>query len=196
MRINILKALVSILAVSVFSTLSGCAGCSSCQPQTPNEQELIAEPIPTTEPVLCGNSKIDSGEECDNDNFGGKSCRSIDSDFVGGTPSCNSDCTLDLSDCESRTGGGHRRRATPTPTATPLPTAPPGTILSITKDVGLSAAGPFSDSLNTFVGTLVWYQIKVKNLTTTSITGVTLSDTLASPLNCGVPIPSSLNAGE
>jgi len=42
---------------------------------------------------LCGNGNIDPGEQCDGENFNGKSCP------VEGSLSCTSQCTLDVSAC-------------------------------------------------------------------------------------------------
>jgi len=53
---------------------------------------------------LCGNSVIDSGEECDGSNLGGATCVSIG--FGGGSLSCNANCTYNTSQCISTGGGG------------------------------------------------------------------------------------------
>lgn len=49
------------------------------------------------QPSTCGNGLLDAGEECDGSNFGGATCGS--QGFFGGTLSCNSNCTLNTSQC-------------------------------------------------------------------------------------------------
>jgi hypothetical protein len=48
-------------------------------------------------PQTCGNGQLDAGEECDGGNLGGATCSS--EGFFGGTLSCNSNCTLNTSQC-------------------------------------------------------------------------------------------------
>lgn len=48
-------------------------------------------------PQTCGNGTLDAGEECDGSNLGGATCSS--EGFFGGTLSCNSNCTLNTSQC-------------------------------------------------------------------------------------------------
>ncbi|RKY25411.1 MAG: hypothetical protein DRP79_06635, partial [Planctomycetota bacterium] len=52
---------------------------------------------------LCGNGRIDPGEECDGNELGGKTCEDFD-DYTGGQLSCNPDCTFNFSDCEREEG--------------------------------------------------------------------------------------------
>lgn len=50
--------------------------------------------------TLCGNNTVDSGEECDGDDFSGKSCTSLDGqNFRGGILLCKNDCTFDTTGC-------------------------------------------------------------------------------------------------
>lgn len=64
---------------------------------------------PEHESDLCGNGKIDPGEECDTGNLDGYSCLTIDqagsfySDYTGGELSCSDTCTFDTSDCVEET---------------------------------------------------------------------------------------------
>lgn len=62
--------------------------------------------ISATVSSLCGNGVIDSGEECDGSNLAGQSCSSRG--FSGGSLSCNSNCTINTSQCTSPppSGGG------------------------------------------------------------------------------------------
>ncbi|MFH1246675.1 MAG: dockerin type I repeat-containing protein [Candidatus Liptonbacteria bacterium] len=52
----------------------------------------------------CGNDIKETGEQCDDPDFGGQSC--IDFAFTGGTLSCNSDCTINTGQCTTSSGGG------------------------------------------------------------------------------------------
>ena len=47
--------------------------------------------------AACGNGQLDAGEECDGTNLGGATCAG--EGFFGGTLACNSNCTLDTSEC-------------------------------------------------------------------------------------------------
>jgi hypothetical protein len=53
--------------------------------------------------ITCGDGNVDAGEECDGNEMNGESC--ITQGFDTGSISCNDNCTLDLSDCESGQGG-------------------------------------------------------------------------------------------
>jgi hypothetical protein len=46
---------------------------------------------------LCGNGKIDPGEQCDGSDFGGATCQSLG--FAGGTLVCNAYCHIVVSGC-------------------------------------------------------------------------------------------------
>jgi len=48
---------------------------------------------------VCGNGFVENGEWCDGNNLGGRTCQN--SGFTGGTLSCNSNCTLNTSQCTS-----------------------------------------------------------------------------------------------
>ena len=47
--------------------------------------------------TICGNGRIDPGEQCDGDNLQGFTC--IDLGIAGGTLGCTSECTYDTSMC-------------------------------------------------------------------------------------------------
>jgi len=51
-------------------------------------------------PPTCGNGAIDSGEQCDGTNLGGKTCSAVG--FGGGTLGCRSDCRFDKSKCRTK----------------------------------------------------------------------------------------------
>lgn len=61
---------------------------------------------------ICGNDLVESGEDCEGSNLGGKTCVSLG--YGGGTPSCDIACSLDVSDCTA---------PAPTPTSIPTSTA-------------------------------------------------------------------------
>lgn len=47
--------------------------------------------------MMCGNGVVEGNERCDGMDFGGETC----ADFgLTGSPSCNPDCTLDISTCD------------------------------------------------------------------------------------------------
>lgn len=48
---------------------------------------------------VCGNSVVETGEECDGASLGGKTCAG--QGFVCGTLSCNADCTVNTSACSA-----------------------------------------------------------------------------------------------
>ena len=48
-------------------------------------------------PPTCGDSKIDSGEQCDGSNFGDRSC--VTEGYDGGELKCKSNCAFDLTQC-------------------------------------------------------------------------------------------------
>ncbi len=50
----------------------------------------------------CGNGSLDPGEGCDGASLGGKTCQT--EGFDSGTLSCNADCTLNTSQCQSDPG--------------------------------------------------------------------------------------------
>ncbi|MEK7086676.1 MAG: dockerin type I domain-containing protein [Patescibacteria group bacterium] len=49
--------------------------------------------------IVCGNSVLDSGEQCDGSALGGQTC--VNQGYTGGTLSCNANCTFDVSGCSS-----------------------------------------------------------------------------------------------
>jgi len=59
-------------------------------------------PQDCTTPPTCGNGALDTGEACDGNNLGGKTCAT--QGFTGGTLSCNANCTLNTAGCTSSTG--------------------------------------------------------------------------------------------
>ncbi|MBQ8037167.1 MAG: DUF4215 domain-containing protein, partial [Proteobacteria bacterium] len=73
----------------------GCTGyltCSACKVDTSH----CACPEPETK--LCGNGKLDAGEQCDKDDFGTATCESMKPGTTGKLQ-CKADCMLDLTGC-------------------------------------------------------------------------------------------------
>lgn len=68
--------------------------------------------VATVKSSICGNEILEGGEECDNSDFGNKTCISLG--FSGGTLKCDHSCHLDLENC-----------IIPTPTPTLIPTKIP-----------------------------------------------------------------------
>ena len=52
----------------------------------------------------CGNGKLDSDEECDGDELGGKTCQDLS--FQGGRLKCDANCRFDTSECVGGCGNG------------------------------------------------------------------------------------------
>ncbi|MBU1536043.1 hypothetical protein KKF84_12035, partial [Myxococcota bacterium] len=46
----------------------------------------------------CGDSVVDPGEDCDGEDMGGGTCITLQ--YYGGTLSCNSNCTYDITECQ------------------------------------------------------------------------------------------------
>ena len=73
----------------------GCTGeltCSTCKIDTSH----CTCPVPETK--LCGNGKLDSGEQCDKTNFGTATCESM-MPGSSGQLQCKDDCMIDLTGC-------------------------------------------------------------------------------------------------
>jgi cysteine-rich repeat protein len=51
--------------------------------------------------LLCGNTTLDSGEECDGALLGGMTCATVPGGFTDGTLTCASDCRFDTSGCST-----------------------------------------------------------------------------------------------
>jgi hypothetical protein len=75
---------------------SGSLSCSSdCRFDTSG---CITTPPPPP-PSSCGNGNIDSGEECDGGNFGGRSCLTFG--YTTGNLNCTLNCLVDISTCSN-----------------------------------------------------------------------------------------------
>ena len=63
-------------------------------------QEASTKPLV----AVCGNGIKEAGEQCDGTDLAGQTCVGLG--YVGGTLSCNSNCTINTSACTSGGGGG------------------------------------------------------------------------------------------
>jgi hypothetical protein len=61
----------------------------------------------STGPSVCGNSQVESGEQCDLANLDGQDCQ--DRGYSSGTLSCTANCTFNTGNCRSSGGGGGGR---------------------------------------------------------------------------------------
>jgi hypothetical protein len=71
-------------------------------------QEQEPEPEQQQQSPVCGNSIIESGEECDSSDFGGASC--VTRGYDSGTLRCGSSCTFDTSECETTFSPGKQEQ--------------------------------------------------------------------------------------
>jgi hypothetical protein len=83
--------------------------CSADNPICPPDLTCVADPngdyyCSTDDPTQCGNSKIEAGEECEGQNFGGQTCEALG--FTGGSLKCSASCKLDSSGCTGTPAGG------------------------------------------------------------------------------------------
>ncbi|MBU1240914.1 hypothetical protein KKF84_04425 [Myxococcota bacterium] len=85
-----LLIVILLLGGCAQGTTAGGCGDGICQE---------GESCPEDCSQLCGNGTIDGDEECDGTAFGANTCES--QGFFGGTLGCNSDCTLNTTNCES-----------------------------------------------------------------------------------------------
>ncbi len=82
--------------------LNPADGCSS---NCSIEQGWACVGQPSVCALLCGNSGLDTGEQCDGANLGGQTCESLGQSYVGGTLACAMNCTFDTSGCDLPTCG-------------------------------------------------------------------------------------------
>ena len=75
---------------------SGCFECTDTDKSRCASGEICLNHHCHT--VICGDSKVEDGEECDGSNLNGKNCADIDRIFIGGTPQCD-ECVFDTSLC-------------------------------------------------------------------------------------------------
>lgn len=103
-------------------------------------------------PLSCGNGVVDTGEQCDGTSLNNQTCASFG--YTGGTILCNSDCTLNLSQCytapppPSGGGGGGGGGGTPPSSVTQVTlsgVAYPGSPVVLLRDgqqIAKVTAGP------------------------------------------------------
>jgi hypothetical protein len=60
---------------------------------------LTPTPTPTSSP-LCGNGRIDAGEDCDGSLLNGQSCQTLCAGSTGTLACDDTDCTFDFTDCD------------------------------------------------------------------------------------------------
>ena len=84
-------------------SLTSCAEDCYCTNGTcdTGENATIC-PQDCTTPPTCGNGQLDTGEPCDGNNLGGKTC--LSQGFDGGMLSCNANCTLNTAACTTAVG--------------------------------------------------------------------------------------------
>ncbi len=75
------------------------AGQLRCTSGCRFDESLCTNEVPST----CGNGIIESGEQCDGQDFGSETCESMG--FDGGTLGCTSECMIDTAGCH-RCGNG------------------------------------------------------------------------------------------
>jgi cysteine-rich repeat protein len=90
-----------------------CTGSIACNPEICNNQadDDADGKFDCDDPdcfnndicLLCGNNAIDNAEDCDGANLDGQDCTTIVGGFVGGSLSCNANCTFNTAACS--TGG-------------------------------------------------------------------------------------------
>lgn len=56
---------------------------------------------PVAQPAVCGNGRIETGEQCDRTTLGGSTCATLG--FNGGLLRCDRDCQYDTSGCVAKT---------------------------------------------------------------------------------------------
>ena len=93
----------------------------------------------STQISLCGNGVINTGEECDGSNLAGQTC--VTRGFISGSLTCNSNCTINTSQCVSGGGGGGGGAPPQSQTRVILSgRAYPGMKVTILKDAQIAAS--------------------------------------------------------
>lgn len=109
MRTVIQLLVLSLISSAVFLSCSESESLERTKPSADPEDPTVDVPVqedPTEKPV-CGNSLVESGEECDGLVF--KSCE--DFQFTTGTLLCSKQCEYDFSKCSYATCGNGRVEA-------------------------------------------------------------------------------------
>ena len=87
-----LRLSLGIVAVFALSAL-GAAPADSCTPLPGGPGGQVATPY-------CGNGRRDPGEQCDDSDLGGKTCKSLDPKFAGGSLRCDWNCLYVTTNCQ------------------------------------------------------------------------------------------------
>src|SRR5690606_7889923 len=99
-----LRSMIPVSAFALALALAGCGddagGDARCGDNVCASSESAAT---CAADCGCGNGVANPGEACDGDDLGGATCASERQGV--GTLSCNSDCTLDVSECRAATCG-------------------------------------------------------------------------------------------
>ncbi|MFA5247987.1 MAG: hypothetical protein WC415_01940 [Patescibacteria group bacterium] len=95
---------------------------------------------PASARIVCGNGIIETDEQCDGGDFGGKTCASLG--YSSGSLSCRADCSLNTSGCSSGdSGGGGGGGVAPATTVIFSGWAYPKSIITLLKDAQVAATG-------------------------------------------------------
>lgn len=79
---------------------SGAAESSSGEPPGPDTTSTSTGTASSEGgEELCGNGKVDPGEDCDGELVAAESCAELDATYTEGTPTCDGACRLDTSAC-------------------------------------------------------------------------------------------------
>ncbi len=80
------------------TSVSSCTAGTKCEYEC--DPGFILDPNTNTcVDTLCGNTFIDTGEDCDTANLNGNTCTSIPGGFIGGSLACDNTCHFDTSSC-------------------------------------------------------------------------------------------------
>jgi len=149
--------------------------------------------------IVCGNSIVESGEQCDKANLNGQDCLSLG--YGGGTLGCELDCTFNTSSCTP--GGGRREYYIPPQTTVIFEgIAYPQSTVTLLKDAQIAGTtiagndanfqmtlselsggnyifGVYSEDKEGRVSSLLVFPINVTSGATTKVSGIFIAPTIA-----------------